>query len=558
MPLMHCTNRGFTMASRERQGFFAMQQRNIFWISSLVCPIMGRLCLCLPAGRAARAAAFSPFIGGLSMTSFLCRACDFTLFHRAATLVALSLALCVLWASDALAARRGAAPKENLKYAALVMDAETGRILSQSNPDKLLHPASLTKVMTLLLAFDALEEGRMSLRDRIRISPRAAGMEPSKLGIEAGKTIRVEDAIYAVVTKSANDVAVALAEALGGSEPAFARMMTARARRIGMSNTQFVNASGLHNPRQVSTARDMALLARHVILQYPAYYRYFSTKSFQYGGAVLRNHNRLMETYRGMDGMKTGYIAPSGFNLVASAVRNDRRLIGVVFGGRSAASRNARMAELLDQGFAQIGKDHSRPLLVMNTGESAKRFFPVPPRRPESAPASVEPAPRIRETGILVSSVKVESRVGPATRSEALSFPVGALGGTNDTGDFQGLKTPFSGESKDPSLLERASFAPASGSLGTLDRRIARTSPVGAWAIQIGAFGNSTATAKSLRDALGRLPGELTSVRALVSPLKMTSGEMVYRARLSGYDRNDAIRACRHFRECLVIAPRSN
>lgn len=471
----------------------------------------------------------------------------------------------------ASAASRSGAPKENAKYAAIVMDAETGQILSQSNPDKPLHPASLTKVMTLLLAFEALEDGRMAPRDRIRISRHAASMEPSKLGIEPGGTIRVEDAIYAVVTKSANDVAVALAEALGGSEAAFARMMTARARQLGMARTQFLNASGLHHPRQVSSARDMALLARYVIRTYPAYYRYFSTRTFRYDGAVLRNHNRLMETYKGMDGMKTGYIGPSGFNLVASAVRNDRRLIGVVFGGRTAASRNAKMAELLDQGFTML---HKKPFLDVRIASldppQPRAPVPVPPRRPAALETLAPPAappdgpvpaePQIRETGILVSSLEVKSDAGRTARSEALSLPVGALGGGETRPDFQGLKTPFSGESRDPALLAQASFAPPGPSSRTLApptaRHLTRTSPAGAWAIQIGAYASSTATARTLRDALGRLPGDLTSVRALVSPLKTGAGEMIYRARLSGYARNDAIRACRHFRDCLVIAPR--
>ena len=214
----------------------------------------------------------------------------------------------------------------NNRYASIVMDADTGVVLSESNSNKKLHPASLTKVMTLLMLFEAMDNGQIGLRDQIRVSKHAASMVPSKLDLPAGSTIKVQDAIYAMVTKSANDVAVAVAERLGGTERGFARMMTRRAHELGMSNTTFVNASGLHDPQQVSSARDMALLARTVINQHRGYYRYFSTANFTYKGRSYHNHNRLMETYKGMDGMKTGYVGTSGFNLVASAVRNDRTI----------------------------------------------------------------------------------------------------------------------------------------------------------------------------------------------------------------------------------------
>ncbi|MBU0800737.1 MAG: D-alanyl-D-alanine carboxypeptidase, partial [Alphaproteobacteria bacterium] len=251
------------------------------------------------------------------------------------------LALC---AALLCAAPTIAQAEANPRYASFVMDADTGQVLHQSNADKSLHPASLVKMMTLSMAFDELAAGRLSLRDRITVSKHAASMVPSKLNIPAGGTISVEDAIYALVTKSANDIAVAMGEKIGGTESQFAAMMTRKAREIGMTRTTFKNASGLHNQQQVSSARDMAKLARYIIKNYPQYYTYFSTKEFSYKGNSYHNHNRLMSSYKGMDGMKTGFIGPSGFNLVASAVRNDRRLIGVVFGGRTAASRNAHMA----------------------------------------------------------------------------------------------------------------------------------------------------------------------------------------------------------------------
>ncbi|MCB1556154.1 MAG: D-alanyl-D-alanine carboxypeptidase, partial [Alphaproteobacteria bacterium] len=239
----------------------------------------------------------------------------------------------------------------NPRYASIVMDADTGMILSERYADKQVHPASLAKMMTLVLTFDAIAQGRLALNDRIVISRHAASMVPSKLDLAPGETIRVEDAIYALVTKSANDVAVALAEAIGGTETRFARQMTARAWAIGMNNTRFRNASGLHDRYQVTTARDMAKLARYILNEYPDYYPYFGTRHFSYQGKDYENHNRLLGRYTGMDGSKTGYIQASGFNLVASARRDGHRIVGVVFGGRTAKSRNAHMVALLDNGF---------------------------------------------------------------------------------------------------------------------------------------------------------------------------------------------------------------
>lgn len=532
----------------------------------------------------------------------------FSRFFMALALVALALTMFAVGAEASTRHKKKAPEKENNKYAALVMDAQTGRILFQANPDKQLHPASLTKVMTLLMAFDALEDGRMSLRDRIGISRHAASMDPSKLGLDPGDTIRVEDAIYAIVTKSANDVAVAMAEALGGSEAGFARMMTARAHGIGMSRTNFVNASGLHNPGQISTARDMAILARYVIREYPSYYRYFSTKSYRYGDMVLRNHNRLMETYEGMDGMKTGYVGPSGFNLVASAVRDGHRLIGVVFGGKTAASRNTTMASLLDKGFSDLARGGASSVLVAESSDSGTSSRPIISRRDsaseytnEETPSRVQasslsvasvtaPLPARKPASVsedvdkgeyLVSSVSViKPTQKPVIRSDALALPAGAIGegAAMGLGGSASAVEALSGEAQDisfnsgaedfvssvKSAAQRASgkrddvSEVASSSSPAFRHRIGRSDPEGSWSIQIGAYASSTATARILRDALGRLPDELSSVRALVSPLKTGAGDMLYRARLSGYARNDAIRACRHFRDCLVIAPRSD
>ncbi|MBM3519783.1 MAG: D-alanyl-D-alanine carboxypeptidase, partial [Alphaproteobacteria bacterium] len=236
-------------------------------------------------------------------------------------------------------------------FSAIAVDARTGKIISSVDPDGRRHPASLTKMMTLYLVFEDLRDGKITLRSPIRMSARAAAMAPSKLGAKPGATISVETAIKALVVKSANDVAAAVAENLGGTEKAFAERMTKTARALGMSRTTFKNASGLPNPDQWTTARDMATLGLRLQRDFPQYYAYFKTTSFSYGGRTIKTHNRLLGRYKGTDGIKTGYIAASGFNLTTSALRNGKRVVGVVMGGKTAPSRNAYMVKMLDKAF---------------------------------------------------------------------------------------------------------------------------------------------------------------------------------------------------------------
>jgi D-alanyl-D-alanine carboxypeptidase (penicillin-binding protein 5/6) len=240
------------------------------------------------------------------------------------------------------------------RYAAIVMDANTGEILYQMRADSPRYPASISKVMTMYLAFEALAEGRLKLTDEIVVSPHAASMQPTKLGLRAGSRITVDAAMRSIATKSANDMAVALGERLGGTESNFAKLMTMRARELGMNNTQFVNASGLPNTGQISTAHDLAILSRAVMRDYPQYYSYFSLKSFTYHGQTMRNHNHLLGAVPGVDGIKTGYIGASGFNIAVSAVRDGHRLIAVVLGGSSAAARDDNVEDLLNSGFSVV------------------------------------------------------------------------------------------------------------------------------------------------------------------------------------------------------------
>ncbi|MEH6950313.1 serine hydrolase [Nitrobacter sp. NHB1] len=235
----------------------------------------------------------------------------------------------------------------NPPFASIIVDANSGATLSSTNPDSLRHPASLTKMMTLYLLFERLDAGKIGLDTEMRVSAHAAAQDPTKLGLRSGQTIRVEDAIKGLVTKSANDAAVVIAEALGGDENDFARTMTRKARALGMTRTVYRNASGLPDDDQVTTARDQATLGRALQDRFPRYYRYFATTSFKFRGRTIRGHNHLLGSVEGVDGIKTGYIRSSGFNLVTNLRRGNRHLVGVVMGGRSSGSRDATMRKLL-------------------------------------------------------------------------------------------------------------------------------------------------------------------------------------------------------------------
>jgi D-alanyl-D-alanine carboxypeptidase len=263
-------------------------------------------------------------------------------FRRAAiALVAVLCAASPAWAS---------------KYASIVIDMETGQVLHDRDADETRHPASLTKVMTLYLVFDAIESGKLKLSDRLTVSKAASRAQPSKLGLKAGTTIKVEDAIRALVTKSANDVAIVIAEKLGGgTEAKFVTKMNAKAKELGMHATTFRNASGLPDKRQVTTARDMAKLAEAVYLDHKSRYNYFALSSFTWGKRKYLNHNELLRRVDGVDGIKTGFTNASGYNLMASAERNGRRVIAIMLGGTTGRSRDAHVRDLIEAAFLEIG-----------------------------------------------------------------------------------------------------------------------------------------------------------------------------------------------------------
>ena len=270
-------------------------------------------------------------------------------------------ALALLVISPPLASSRAWAQIGSDRYSSIVVDAASGTVLEQANPDAPRYPASLAKLMTLYMAFEALRDRRISVDELVPVSAHAASMEPSKLGLVPGTRITVEQAILGLVTKSANDAAAALGELLGGSEDRFAQMMTLRARAMGMAHTTFANASGLPDDRQVTTARDLAVLARRLVTDFPDDYHYFSTPSFTFDRRVIYNHDTMLKDYPGVDGMKTGYTDAAGHNLVTSSVRNGVRLIGVVLGAGSNAARNEHMVALLNQGFGEMGVPTGAP-----------------------------------------------------------------------------------------------------------------------------------------------------------------------------------------------------
>ncbi|MCC7253764.1 serine hydrolase [Hyphomicrobium sp.] len=319
------------------------------------------------------------------------------------------------------------------KQAAIVIDANTGKVLHAQSADEARFPASLTKMMTLYMLFGEIEQGRLSYQSKIVFSERATAVAPSKLGLEVGEEITVLEAIKALVVKSANDVAVAVAEQIGGTEHQFARLMTERARQIGMTSTTFRNASGLPNPAQRSTARDMTTLALRLQDDYPHHYFLFSTTSFTFRGKTYRTHNTLMSGFPGMDGIKTGYTRASGFNLVSSVRADGKHIVGAVFGGKTAATRNAHMRSLLYTALQKASTSKTRgPQLIAqarpakpptDAGWSAKTKAsqpakPAPTKPPAKVVQAPPPAPAVRPARDVIADVLAEGDVSSAGPGE--------------------------------------------------------------------------------------------------------------------------------------------
>ncbi|WP_339873843.1 serine hydrolase [uncultured Brevundimonas sp.] len=449
------------------------------------------------------------------------------------------VALSVLTLSPVTGTPPVAQSTENARYAAIVVDAATGEVLFARYADNRRYPASITKMMTLYMAFEALSEGRVKLDDVITVSPRAASQPPSKLGLSAGQTITLDDAMHATAVRSANDMAVAIAEHIGGSEARFTALMTLKAEELGMTQTRYVNPNGLPDSRQLTTARDLSILARAVMRDYPQYYRYFGLHDWSYQGRQYRNTNGLLATGQGYDGMKTGYTNASGYNLAASAVRDGRRLITIVLGGRSTASRNAHVAELMDTGFElERLRDRGQPIQIAQTFFE-QRGFGISNDNSTNA--------------VVYASVDSDGDEDGATAVAYTPRPT----------------PPPALAARMAAPLVQAELAPAPDLTATLNgarpsRRTTSTAPAratpaapssaGRWAVQVGAFRDETVASDWLVEVNRRFRSQFATAERSVQ-----TAAGWYRSRFIGLTEDGAQAACAALAErrvtCMVVRP---
>jgi D-alanyl-D-alanine carboxypeptidase len=413
-------------------------------------------------------------------------------------------------------------------YSAIVLDMRDGTVLYESNADRRQSPASLTKMMTLYLAFEAVENGQLNLDQKVRVSRHAARQPRSKLYLKSGQRVSIRSLIRASAIKSANDAAVALAEAVGGSEKEFARLMTAKARQLGMKNTTFKNANGLTARGHLSTARDMAILGRHLFFDFPQYYNIFSRKTARAAGKQVWTTNRLLSSYRGADGIKTGYTNAAGYNLVASAHRGKKRIVAALFGGKSSRSRNAQMVKLLDRGFSRAA---SRVAMVApRLRQSVLARAPLPPAKPGTPATGLGMLAQVLSSEAVAATPPSNSRMAPLYAVVPPVRPGQATAGAGTrvqaANDTPGLPIPVSRPG---------------------------------WAVQLGAFKNRTiAVARVTEVALGDVE-TLASAAPVIDEIRGGQGASLYRVRFVGLAPDEAARACQsvkaHGRECIALAP---
>lgn len=416
-------------------------------------------------------------------------------------LLSVGLALSVALGGAALSAPAQASPSawtQQPKYAAIVVDAKTGEVLYAKRADSPRYPASITKVMTLYLVMEQLASGKLKLDDRVTISPRAAAQSPTKLGLRPGDSLSVDDAMKALATKSANDIAVALAEHIGGTESRFAALMTLRAKELGMDSTHFANASGLPDSRQLTTARDLAILSRAVMRDYPQYYKLFSTRSFDFRGQSIRTHNRLLGRVPGVDGIKTGFTNASGYNIAVSGVQDGRRLITIVLGGPSGAARDNNAEDLMLTGFSVMRRRALGEQITV-----AQNLF--------------EPEPS-----------------GPLTRPSV------------EQGDAEqdGLKI----------VLASATPQAARTAPKPAKKKAEQPTAKGKWTVQVGAFKAKSDANTQLAHVKKRYGAPFTTAKGVA-----TSAGGRWRAQFTGMSESNAKAACRELKAkkqpCLVIKP---
>ena len=500
------------------------------------------------------------------------------------------------------------------RHASMVIDANTGQVLHAQGADEPRYPASLTKMMTLYIVFELMEQGRLQPTTRIRISDEAAGTQPSKLGLAPDSEIALLDAVKAIVTKSANDIAVAVAEHIAGTEPKFAQLMTRKAHQLGMTATTFRNAHGLPDSGQVTTARDMLTLAMRLSDDFPRYYPLFALRSFSYQGRTYANHNTMLGSYAGMDGLKTGYTTPSGFNLVASVHRNGRHVVAAVFGGTTASARNVYMRAILDRSLPKASTEKTRTSTVV---ARAKRPEPQPQPQPQPqqvafrttsedapTPALVEPVRQFdraktsepattplqiaRVRPVIVAPRPKVRLVETASADQVQAYPQASQPGQSETAS--GSRMPFPAPSKTspspvirgnaPSSLQAQALnidrgtppvatdarppALLSASAGAAPSGLRLKAPSaaprpaaggGLVALQIGAYASEGEAQRQLGIAREKAATALTAATPATQVVQ-TGGRNLYRARFIGLDPQIAASACIELRraqiDCLV------
>lgn len=498
-------------------------------------------------------------------------------FRRWPLAVVIVLALGLLLAGTAMA-------QGNPRYAGIVIDADTHDVLYAENADARRYPASLTKMMTLYLLFEALEDRRLGLNQTLSVSRTAAAMPATKLWLQPGDSLRVETAIEALVVRSANDVAVVVAEALGGSEKRFAQLMTDKAHALGMDSTTFRNASGLPDDRQVTTARDMAMLSRRLMLDFPQYYHYFSRQSFTWRGKTVRGHNRLLASYPGADGLKTGFIRASGFNVATSAVRGDRRILSVVMGGYTSKSRDKHMANLLDRGFLRASLSDGRGWLAstriarerLMVPESAPITEPmIPARQVLAANSAGQQAPAAAEGRIEASSAEVISRSSTSSSAKRVRIAdeimPAALASRQTVRPKVEELTPWSGAdartasraAEEVTSAPRDMLASAGPVATSVPGPVVRSSnpassagrqPTGGgeWGVQVGAFSSADSA-----HSLAVRAAQTADIAEDQVAVPQVAGASVYRARLMDMGEGQARSACQRLQasgiDCMVV-----
>jgi D-alanyl-D-alanine carboxypeptidase len=475
--------------------------------------------------------------------------------------------------------------------ASIVVDGNTGAVLQASNPDAPRHPASLTKIMTLYLLFERLDAGKIKLDTPLKVSEHASDQDPTKLDLKPGQTIPVEDAIKGVVTRSANDAAVVIAESLGGSESDFAKLMTQKAHALGMSRTTYVNASGLPDDDQITTARDQALLGRAIQDRFPRYYKYFSLPAFVYHGVAIRNHDHLLGSVEGVDGIKTGFTRASGFNLVTSVHRDGRYVVAVVLGGRSSFQRDAHMRELIGAHIKEASLQRMAPAIAEQTAPRDEpqqaavtkastvsradptptatvstrvaagsndpiqpllvktvsyRIAPVQPAGLTPMPALVAaPAPQPEAPRVVVASADT---VPPVTIPAVKSDPIKPEPAKTDIAKPEVATAAPAGA--EPVRAEPAKTEP------TKSEPPAQFRARGGWLIQIGAYPAEDEAKQHLSAARSKVRDKLSAADPFTERV-LKGDKALYRARFAGFDKETADATCKQLKrndfDCITV-----